>query len=747
MTVINFKNFKNSPFTYKIKKPRYRYVNKRVMPAGDMTICEELDLFEGLSYEFNDEFNFIRANDCVLWNDEVFRGGRTYALLPKKMKPYLVEDKGSYDNFVVMGNVACDVFSGEVGGFSAVNYIQTTVLLPECFEIYTKFKVSSSASNQIVMSNQTTGASPIRSDGLVLKAWSNSGSGGSFALASDVEYYVKGVSDGTTFYLYGLCDESGSFEELKNSQDWVLSWSCPVEYMFRLNAENLLTFGRNTTTYSNQYLNGKIYLKETEISGGGEVLWLPKGEKILSAEGCLDGVDDVSFRKCYAAFVKPEGELLLSEKDEDKPEYVWANAVTVPEHSPLRHYLPTYESYGKITYDLGLAASGFSGDNYIKFGKENFVGTGDFEWTVRGSFYSSSSVSNVLLHAQSDDGYEHLFMTDTSSCLGSWHNGAMRGFKKLESGNRYWFRLRNIAGKNMLYFLLDNDKKYTLKTLPEPACWENALVIDFGVGLPADFFVGRHYNLGISNQYWTGDLELETLSFAKINTNTGEKQVFLKAFSDEADEITPDSGKDFYPTNSWSVQDGLYLSGGGLSGFSNSVSRMITTDFKLDTGTSAFFEMPVNFALQAHFKTPQTWRTDVNSECVMTFSKWNDIAEFGYIKSGAKMVPFVGWNSEEIATTTELAEDTEYWFRIVNHGTAVDDNDSVWCYFQVSTDGVNWINELELAPKTERAQSQNTLLLGGRADYTAGYVSGVIYPEGTFVEVNSVKAWQMAKQV
>lgn len=162
-------------------------------------------------------------------------------------------------------------------GFSSSNYCSYNIDLTgyNTFEIYMRIHTIGTAPTwgAFFSNNNSTGASPFRVEGdWGLRSWCGAtGSIGNTKLSGNRDYWIKGYSDGTTWYLYSKSYENESLDEIINVQDWILSTSTTASYMIT-NGTNNFIFGRNTDTYRDQSFNGGFYLNDLLLRKNGTVL-------------------------------------------------------------------------------------------------------------------------------------------------------------------------------------------------------------------------------------------------------------------------------------------------------------------------------------------------------------------------------------------------------------------------------------------------------------------------------------------
>lgn len=240
--------------------------------------------------------------------------------------------------------------------FNASNYFTKSIDLTDynSFEIYMKILTPNNTdTNGAFFSNNTTGASPFRRDGTLLTSWTSSTSSfGSYVMPNNTSHWIKGYSDGTTWYLYGKADEGETLEDVINSENWILSGSCAASYIVSSTTNNFI-FGRNTDTYSNQYFTGSIYTDDLLIKKDGNTIFTNTnivGEEVpgILDSSCLDTGDQVT-HNLYD--VETDKRILILNNNRDvtvtgKQFVQYDGQVTIPEHG-LSVYDPETQSWSK----------------------------------------------------------------------------------------------------------------------------------------------------------------------------------------------------------------------------------------------------------------------------------------------------------------------------------------------------------------------------------------------------------------
>ncbi len=506
-----FEVYKGMPFRYIVKKDRYWDMTCTDSINEDTYRSVQLDVYNGIAAtaELNNGYVLATVGSDYLPDEEMFYGMQG-VIAP--VGSHVTEIYGYY-NFMTRGTPTLDAKSGLVTGFSAANYLTTQVELPEVFTIYVKFTPTTNGSNNIILSNQTTGASPIRSDGLKLSAWSGSGSGGDFAMTAGKTYWAKGVVSGATYQLYGMEDTGLSLEEAKASENWTLSWSCDSAWMFSLNAINELNLGRNTNSYTSQYLTGSIDLSGTGIFASATTLWSPYGLADFVLPGMLaEGIEDDGAAKVYNMFHK-DGKVVLDTAEKRTGE-TWIGTVNIPAHEVKTPQAVNFSVVGdvkfkdnKASFNAGGALVTSKGLPYSEFFAQDIrfvahVTTGESVSAAQDIFWDNN------MHDHGFGIYRNKWRI--------WNGAAATG-GAVQANTSYWVMLvQSVNDGCKLYYLLD-DQNYAPNALPELSSWAQ------GPSIAGLLFNEVGGNVRIGNgfasvtEYWQGAIDITRL---KIETRT-----------------------------------------------------------------------------------------------------------------------------------------------------------------------------------------------------------------------------------
>lgn len=493
-----YKVYSGLSYKYVAKKDRYWDQEGVGAIMSDTTEDVVLMPYGGLEAEFAvDNGNpVLTVANGELPSKEVFAGVRG---LVAPVGDYQV-NVGAWCNFDTNGEPVINEISGAVSGFSKDNFLKKVVSLGESFEMYVKFTVTSSEKNQIVVANQTTGASPIRSDSLFLKAWSSNGNGGTFVLDVNESYWAKAVSDGVTYSLYGMADTGQTLEEVKASEDWVLSWSCAASWIFGV-GDNELYFGHNTTSYSSQYLEGSIELSGVEISNEDTLIWSPWGMKSVVLNGMLaEGLEDTGNETLYNLFYK-DGKVVLDTVAK-KDGFVWVGEKTIPKHVPITVLEAHFEIIGNV--EINDYNASFGNGAYL-LADEVFPAAECIDFVTQVTPQSVSGWRTIASTPVASIGTKNAnwFLNDGGDVVAG----------TFEAGLTYWLCVRQNKTLTKLYYMLDDGTYATYDDLPDVtnAAWSAGPELNISC-----FPSGGYFRLGGSatnREFATLDLRKSVLRY------------------------------------------------------------------------------------------------------------------------------------------------------------------------------------------------------------------------------------------
>jgi len=299
------------------------------------------------------------------------------------------------------------------------------------FEVYMKIQTPNGAeTNGAFFSNNTTGASPFRRDDVLLSSWSSAQyiSGG-YTMSNNTSHWIKGYSDGTTWYLYGKPAKDETVEEITSSEDWILAGSCSASNMISSGINNFI-FGRNTNTYNNQYFTGKFDLSCILMKKDSDVILqgvLQKGKELCGILNSL--IKDVSEEKTYNLYdVQTDVRSLILSEDKninaDNIEFIeYCGQVTIPSHTVYEYdtansiwsNLPVTINYNipeeaTITINENIVTSSpyitdEIGELVYKVNKEGYEEyIGQIDYTFGGSTYEITITEDDMISNSSSEG-------------------------------------------------------------------------------------------------------------------------------------------------------------------------------------------------------------------------------------------------------------------------------------------------------------------------------------------------------
>ena len=173
------------------------------------------------------------------------------------------------------------------------------------------------------------------------------------------------------------------------------------------------------------------------LAPSGEDYLTSIDDSVISAKGCLDGVNDVDNEVTYSAFVKND-EILLSESDDDREGYSWIGYVTVPQHEVKDVYKVNYNTIGSVNYDTDFNVNDFSASNYIltpeMFGENPYT----FITKIK---ISSQDDGNMILVANNDDTNPFFYLQKASKTLSVNNGSVFGGTTVIPVDEWYWVKL------------------------------------------------------------------------------------------------------------------------------------------------------------------------------------------------------------------------------------------------------------------------------------------------------------------
>lgn len=326
MTTKSYKVYSGMPFSYKIQKDRYFYVDVLKSVSNDTTDNITLEANTGLEVSFDNKLVTISAgllpdksefagmvgyygdyNYQYLYNNQIYKGlvHNKDSLTPDLRVQYNFETKDTLlglekiDGYIWAGDTLnrdklyaedrCNftvsgspTFNGHVvSGITADNYLGNSFVTPEDnnVEIIAKLVINTSSNYQICFADTLLTSHLIKVfKGNVGMLTPNSGDMGSFTVATNDVVWVKLVISSDNCIQYVIKDSGYTLDTLPDISQWTKN----VETTDKVinSGEIKYTIGiNNDTKYSTQYWRGSVDLDGFIVKNKqGDVLWKPLGE-------------------------------------------------------------------------------------------------------------------------------------------------------------------------------------------------------------------------------------------------------------------------------------------------------------------------------------------------------------------------------------------------------------------------------------------------------------------------------------
>lgn len=518
--------YKNIPFVVDVKKDRYYYQFNQYSLEKSEPINIELQPFEGLDYKISP--NTIDLNTPVisanldidsktLWNNEIYPGN-TVTVAPKG-NLYFVENL-TYDNFTIRGTPYINS-SGIMSNTSFSNNIYTN-FYPQSnnWSIITHITTPSSFVDQAYifgnkLSNRYTPQVCTSATGDLLIYLASSTS--SWNIANGTTISQEPLLPNTEYDIELSYDGSKYQFKVNNEVTWELESDLNV---YSSNS-NELCFGYDS---GNNAWNGLIDLSKTKILVDGYTYWSPYQITEVIREGCLES-DDVSEEKTYSTFVKPDGDILLSESDKDKEGYIWANKITIPAHEK---YTPETSNISisapGITFNDGCAKTFKDGSwlntNYIPLETVNGI-LPDIRCIARfktGNNINRNSALFDFLSSITSESHT-LWIGTRSNNMTIWSAGFNQpNFNPLRIDTWFWTQVIITDNRVDVYLLQSNETDFD-KLPSDLSKWQIGANAGKQLKNTLKFlWLGR----AASSEYWQDSIDLRSLSidYGSATTNT-----------------------------------------------------------------------------------------------------------------------------------------------------------------------------------------------------------------------------------
>lgn len=376
MRTYNKKVYKNMPVRMHIRNPHHWWqtINTTFTEDGELNV--EMKEFEGLEYNFR--------NPLILFPHQELLDHSSTSEQVRLLEPYIEGTTFPYADGVtdinVVGTLTED--NGVYSGFSTANYLQTSTSPINTnggeWECMVKFTTGSDITTAQRIVHALPSASSRYGLGVYIKSgkscsivsfngssWGIEGTG-SHSLQTNTTYWIR-FSYKNQKYLTEISTDGVTFEE-----DYSVSNTNTLKSPLPI-----LRFGVSYSTKFEFPFLGSIDLKRCYIKAGDKFLWNYGHTKYY--EGCLDGLQDVSYEKTYTAFANAKT-ALLTDKDE-KEGFVWCNSLKIPAHGDYPTYTSNFLRMGAIALSDTYVASGFNATSYMK--SKDTINLGNYStWSV-----------------------------------------------------------------------------------------------------------------------------------------------------------------------------------------------------------------------------------------------------------------------------------------------------------------------------------------------------------------------------
>ncbi len=519
MSSKSVKVYKNFPLNYKIRKPRYWYVDKTVNAGSeDKIINVNLRPFNGLDI-IADKDRFLIIPKMKLWDGTYTKSGKyVYA---NGDKEYLAFIEGL--SYTIVGSLT--ISDGVFSGFSKNNYLQLKSSVSagfQSFEVSVKFKLDASHTNLSYLfckQNASHGFYITANRNLGYKYDGNSVIGKTL-IDYKKWYWAKVVYKDGAYYGY-LTDTYSS-----NLDDWSLEFTSTNNIW----TDDVLLIGREILSGS-EYFHGAIDLDETYIKVDNQYVITDK--RLRKVKGLSDVVKKANVKFGYSLFRDENGETVVTPyTDIDTPDKTWFGDFGVLEFFNPSYYTKNYTEEVNCVYSWDgnyniLAQLSPKGYLLINEDKEYIFSdipeVAYFPYTYR--FTSKVTTGTV---------------DSTSRVIGrfgfpEWVGLISKKFaiyNKIQtdtiisSNTTYWLRIIEYCDGNgnythKLLFLVDNG--YTKDTLPNDDSWTTHTVTNKEQWLSKSSVIERLGEKSSTDYSWNGTIDLTNTWFDKsIDDNNYE---------------------------------------------------------------------------------------------------------------------------------------------------------------------------------------------------------------------------------
>ena len=525
----SIKVYKNFPISYKIRKPRYWYVDKTVKVGNeDMTLNLNLQKFKGVEIEA-DENRFLSIPKIKLWNGLRTKSGKYIYAEPGKEYLAIVDEL----DYVKAGSptISNDVASG----FSKSNYlkINTSTTTPSSFEYVicvttpSSFRTSakteciSSFSNEnesfLLLFNTTAQTDVNDRNKLVLWVGGDGTSLKQKIMSKKVvdfykKYWIKVVWDGATWYLY-LSTDGCEYE---------LQGSCEEAFG---KMGSTLVIGNSANWLYENYFTSSIDLSETYVKVNNIYAFTRKVAKFakgLAQVKALSGNETI-----YSLFRDEKGKTLVEISDDpnddgtnDTADKTWFGMLRVGELFSPKYYIKKWtESDGAVvTYSCDnnrdiLVSLGANSRLFLEslFYYTMISDNAFFDYDVRITIKAKTGSSGVSILGR----FGHpqwLGIVNSSKHFGV--NGDVVITTGVANNTEYWFRVGETynfkSGQYIHRVCYIKDNGYTKDTLPDESQWTKQTGTSTTRWFGADTCIGSLGN-NRDNNSWSGTINLSNV--------------------------------------------------------------------------------------------------------------------------------------------------------------------------------------------------------------------------------------------
>lgn len=236
---------------------------------------------------------------------------------------------------------------------------------------------------------------------------------------------------------------------IKKSRYWATTdtktLSADTAYMYTLQKFSGLgaTVNGSIVTVNSQDLWSGDY-----FNSKGSYILKTTGNNYLATDnnfysGCLEsGLSDTENVKTYTSFVKPDGNLMLSESDDDKTGWIWSNIITIPAHTVMDAKKANFTVNGTPTFN-NYVASGFSASNYLTGNKtiphSEFFQLDGVRFITRFKYTDTARGCILNFRGTDNTGKTQIFTYNNKIQL--WQGNYIDGTVTLTANTQYWLQV------------------------------------------------------------------------------------------------------------------------------------------------------------------------------------------------------------------------------------------------------------------------------------------------------------------